>query len=99
MRTIDTARISPWLEMLWEQGGSDLLLTGGSAPRLRVDGRLRPVEGANPLSGAEVEHIVLSLLDESQVKIFEEHLDVDFSFSWQDKARLRARAFTQKGKR
>src|SRR6516164_8849258 len=83
--------------MLWEQGGSDLLLTGGSAPRARVDGRLRPIEGAGKMSGEEVDKIVRSMLDPSQVETFEENLDVDFSFSWEDKARLRASAFTQKG--
>jgi twitching motility protein PilT len=97
MKTINTESISPWLQMLWELGGSDLLLTGGSAPRLRVDGRLRPIEGASPMSGQEVDEIVRSLLDPSQLQIFDENLDVDFSFSWQDKARLRASAFTQKG--
>ncbi len=49
------------------------------------------------MSGGEVDEIVRSLLDPAQVEIFDEHLDVDFSFSWQDKARLRASAFTQKG--
>lgn len=93
----NTDSISPWLQMLWEQGGSDLLLTGGSAPRLRVDGRLRPIEGARPMTGEEVDEIVISLLDEPQIKNFEENLDVDFSFSWEDKARLRASAFTQRG--
>ena len=97
MKSIDTEAISPWLQMLWDQGGSDLLLTGGSAPRLRVDGRLRPIEGGQPLSATEVDKIVRSLLDEPQRKTFDEHLDVDFSFSWEGKARLRASAFTQKG--
>ena len=97
MRTINTESISPWLQMLWDRGGSDLLLTGGSAPRLKMDGKLCPIEGASYVSGAEVDEIVRSLLDPGQVEIFEEHLDVDFSFSWQDKARLRASAFTQKG--
>jgi twitching motility protein PilT len=97
MKTVDTRAISQWIQMLWDQGGSDLLLTDGSAPRLRVDGRLRPIQGAMNLSGKEIDGIVRSLLDESQIKAFEEHLDVDFSFSWEDKARLRASAFTQKG--
>ena len=97
MKTVDYDSISPWLQMLWEQGGSDLLLTAGSAPRLRVDGRLCPIEGLSALSGDEVDHIVLSLLDDSQVETFESHQDVDFSFSWEDRARLRASAFTQKG--
>ena len=97
MKTISTESISPWLQMLWEAGGSDLLLTGGSAARLRVDGKLRPIEGAGEMSGEEVDELVRSLLDPSQVRIFEENLDVDFSFSWHDRARLRASAFTQKG--
>ena len=36
--------IEPWLQNLWDKGGSDLLLSGGSAPRIRVDGKLIPVE-------------------------------------------------------
>ena len=96
-KATNTESISPWLQLLWEQGGSDLLLTGGSAPRLRVDGRLRPIEGARPMTGEEVDEIVISLLDEPQIKNFAENLDVDFSFSWEDKARLRASAFTQRG--
>ncbi len=49
------------------------------------------------MSGEEVDQIVRSMLDPSQIAIFEEQLDVDFSFSWEEKARLRASAFTQKG--
>jgi twitching motility protein PilT len=49
------------------------------------------------MSGEEVDIIVRTLLDTSQVKTFEAEQDVDFSFSWLDKARLRASAFTQKG--
>ena len=77
--------------------GSDLLLAGGSAPRIRVDGKLRPVEGADALSGEQIHALVRTLIDPAQVAIFEEHQDVDFAFSWQDKARLRASAFTQRG--
>jgi twitching motility protein PilT len=97
VNNIDTGTIAPWLQILWDQGGSDLLLAGGSAPRIRVDGKLRPLEGAPVLSGEEIHALVESLLDPAQVTIFEEHQDVDFAFSWQDRARLRASAFTQRG--
>jgi twitching motility protein PilT len=97
VKNIDTGTIAPWLQILWDQGGSDLLLAGGSAPRIRVDGKLRPLEGAPVLSGEEIYALVQSLLDPAQVTIFEEHQDVDFAFSWQDRARLRASAFTQRG--
>ena len=49
------------------------------------------------MSGEEVDGIVRSMLDARQIETFEQNLDVDFSFSWEDKARLRASAFTQKG--
>jgi twitching motility protein PilT len=97
VNSIDTGTIAPWLQILWDQGGSDLLLAGGSAPRLRVDGKLRPVEGAPVLSGEEIHTLVESLLDPAQLTIFEDHQDVDFAFSWHDRARLRASAFTQRG--
>jgi twitching motility protein PilT len=97
VKTNNIEKIDAWLQMLWEQGGSDLLITEGSAPRVRVDGRLRPVEGAVNLSAQEVDELVLGMLDPAQKEVFDEFQDVDFSFSWRDKARLRASAFTQKG--
>ena len=44
-------RIDPWLQVLWDKQGSDLLLVSGSAPRVRVDGGLRPLENAPVLTG------------------------------------------------
>jgi twitching motility protein PilT len=49
------------------------------------------------LSDDETDAVVRSLLDPGQLETLETHQDVDFSFSWGDKARLRASAFTQKG--
>jgi twitching motility protein PilT len=92
-----TRPIEPWLQTLWEQGGSDLLLSGGSPPRIRVDGKLRPVEGAEVLTGDQIDDIAKPLLTDGQRLIFEEQLDVDFAFSWGDKARIRGSIFTQRG--
>ncbi len=89
--------IEPWLQILWDQHGSDLLLTSGSAPRIRVDGKLSPVEGVSPLSGEQIRSIAKPLLSDGQWEIFHEMLDVDFAFSWQDRARIRGSLFTQKG--
>jgi twitching motility protein PilT len=97
VKNIDTDAITPWLEILWDQKGSDLLLAGGSAPRIRVDGKLRPVEGAPILSGLQIDELVRPLLTESQQTIFDTQQDVDFAFSWVDRARLRGSAFTQRG--
>ena len=97
MSNNQTLMIEPWLEKLWEQGGSDLLLSGGSAPRIRVDGKLRPLEGVAPLTGKQIDEIALPLLTPGQQMIFEEQLDVDFAFSWKDRARIRGSIFTQRG--
>ena len=92
-----TRPIEPWLQQLWDQGGTDLLLSGGSAPRIRVDGQLRPLEGAAELTGEQIHAIAQPLLTEGQKMIFEEQLDVDFAFSWGEKARIRGSIFTQRG--
>jgi len=89
--------IDAWLEKLWDRGGSDLLLSGGSAPRIRVDGQLVPLDGASVLTGAQIHEIAFPLLTPGQQMIFEEQLDVDFAFSWRDRARIRGSIFTQRG--
>ena len=89
--------IDAWVRILWDQQGSDLLLSGGSPPRIRVNGRLLPIEGMDPLSGAQIDALARPLLNAEQEQTFAEQLDVDFSFSWADKARLRGSMFTQRG--
>ena len=37
--------VDPWLQVLWDRQGSDLLLATGSQPRVRVDGKLSAIEG------------------------------------------------------
>ena len=98
MEVVKSARlIDPWIQILWDERGSDLLLSADSAPRIRVDGQLRPIEGAQVLSASEIDDIGLPLLTPVQQQIFEEQLDVDFAFSWRDKARIRGSIFTQRG--
>ncbi len=89
--------IDPWLQILWEKGGSDLLLAGGSAPRIRVSGKLLPIDGASQLEAEQIDEIVQPLLTLGQKSIFEQQLDVDFAFSWRDLARIRGSLFTQRG--
>ncbi len=97
MNDTNIEAISPWLQILWDQKGSDLLLSGSSAPGIRVKGMLRPVEGAPVLSGKEIDTLVRTLLTPSQRNTLDVEQDVDFAFSWLDRARLRGSAFTQRG--
>jgi twitching motility protein PilT len=97
MSTDQALSMNRWLEVLWNEGGSDLLLSGDSPPRIRVNGRLRPVEGAAALTGEQIDAIALPLLTPGQRETFREQLDVDFSFSYLDRARIRGSIFTQRG--
>ena len=97
MSNDQNSTIEPWLQTLWDQGGSDLLLSGGSPPRIRVDGKLRPIDGAQILTGEQIDDIAKPLLTDGQRMIFDEQLDVDFAFSWGDKARIRGSIFTARG--
>ena len=92
-----TEGVDPWLDILWQHGGSDLLVAGGSAPRIRVDGRLVPIEGAEILTADQVSEIAFPLLTKRQKATFDEMMDVDFAFSWRDLARVRGSIFTQRG--
>jgi twitching motility protein PilT len=97
MKDPDIQTISPWLEALWDRKGSDLLLATDSEPRIRVDGKLSAIENTTVLRGEEIDQIVRGMLTETQAETFAEQQDVDFSFSWLDRARLRGSAYTQKG--
>jgi twitching motility protein PilT len=89
--------IEPWIKELWDRGGSDLLVTAGSPPMLRVDGELIPVAGAESLDGEATGALVAALLPEEAQGEYRRHHEVDFSFSWGDVSRFRGNAFTQRG--
>jgi twitching motility protein PilT len=93
----DERSVDSLLDALWAAGGSDLLLSPGTAPRIRVDGQLRPAPDATPLTAAEAEEMVLAVLTEPQRQAYAAGQDVDFSFSWRETARIRGSAFRQRG--
>jgi twitching motility protein PilT len=83
---------------LVQLGGSDLHLKVQVAPLTRIDGSLRPVEGAAPLTAEDTETAVRTMLHDP-VKLDElahEH-EVDFSYSIAGIARFRINAFRQRG--
>jgi twitching motility protein PilT len=82
---------------LWAAKGTDLMLTEGEPPFIRVDGQLFRLEGEPPLTEDAIGALLHGVLDRQQVERFERDHDVDFAISWEDKARLRGSAFTQRG--
>lgn len=90
-------KIESLLEEVVRQDSSDLHLSVGSAPMLRVDGDLRAVPNTSPLTEEEVEKLIYSVVDDVQKDILTKDKEVDFSFSFGDVARFRANAYHQKG--
>src|SRR5487761_823231 len=88
--------IETWLEELWNARGTDLLLTAHAPPLIRIDGEMRPVSKGEPLSPTAVEGIVHAVMGEALVPRFIEEREIDFAFSWMDRARLRCNAYHQR---
>ena len=76
--------------------GSDLHLTAGSPPQVRVHGKLQRL-GLPVLTPAETKQLAYSVLTDAQKKRFEETLELDFSFGVRDLARFRCNMFNQRG--
>jgi twitching motility protein PilT len=86
------------LRHLVEAGGSDLHLKVPAPPMMRVDGQMRPFEGAETLGQQDTEGAVLAMLtDERKRTEFREDHEVDFSYSIPGLARFRVNAFQQRG--
>lgn len=96
-KTAVTLKIENLLEYVVKQDASDLHLTVGVPPMVRVDGSLHPVPGMPPLTAQEVEKLIFSVVDEVQKDILLKDMEVDFSFAFGDIARFRANAYHQKG--
>ena len=91
------SRIDVLLDTLWQAGGTDLLLTAGIPPRIRVHGELASIPDQSALTGDDTESLLAQLLNSEQLDRWRAAREYDFSFSWRDDARIRGNAFTQRG--
>ncbi|MBC7661699.1 MAG: type IV pilus twitching motility protein PilT [Chitinophagaceae bacterium] len=84
------------LKALVQQGGSDLHITAGSPPRIRVDGQIVPLNLPAMLPQKTLD-LCYSVLTEAQKKIFEQKKELDLSFSIPQISRFRANIYFQQG--
>jgi twitching motility protein PilT len=89
--------LSELLHRLSELGGSDLHITTGTPPLVRVHGEIRPLDGYRPLTSSETKQLAYSVLTDAQKHRFEENLELDFSFGVKGLSRFRANIFNQRG--
>ncbi|NWF76134.1 MAG: type IV pilus twitching motility protein PilT [Nitrospirae bacterium] len=84
------------LKMMIEKNASDLHITTGSPPRLRIDGRLINIDHPQ-LSPADTKSLCYSILTDAQKHRFEESNELDLSFGVKGLSRFRANIFMQRG--
>jgi twitching motility protein PilT len=80
-----------------DRKASDLHLTAGFPPAIREAGKVRPLEGFEPLSAQQTRDIVYGILNEDQRKRFENLSQLDFAYSIPNVARFRVNCYMQRG--
>ena len=84
------------LRNLLTKGGSDLFLTVGAPPSMKIDGKMVPVTN-QPLTISHVQVLVRSIMNDKQSREFEETQECNFAISLPDVSRFRVNAFAQRG--
>src|SRR3954464_9210321 len=89
-----TMDIAELLAFSVKNKASDLHLSAGLPPMIRVHGDVRRIN-VPPLEHKDVHGMVYDIMNDSQRKVYEETLEVDFSFEIPNLARFRVNAFNQ----
>ncbi len=84
------------LQQMLEKGASDLHITTGSPPQMRLHGHLAPMNYPS-LGPAETKQLIYSVLTDAQKHRFEEENELDLSFGLKGLSRFRANVFLQRG--
>src|ERR671915_77959 len=85
------------LEEMLEKEASDLHITAGERPKLRIDGDITDSSATDVMTPKDTLHLAYSVLTENQKKRFETEDELDFSFGIQNLARFRGNVFKQRG--
>lgn len=92
----ESIKIQQLFKLMVENNASDLHLTAGTSPGIRVHGEIIRVK-TPPLSGEDTKRLIYQILSEDQKNEFEKKLELDFSFGIKGLARFRANVFNSKG--
>jgi twitching motility protein PilT len=84
------------LKVMLDKGSSDLHITTGTPPQLRIDGQLVPLR-TEALTPTDTKQLCYSILTDQQKMRFEEDQELDFSFGVKNLARFRGNLFLQRG--
>ncbi len=88
--------VADLLATLAERKGSDLHLSVGSPPMMRIDGELQPLEECGKLNPSQLRKMIYAILTGRQREELEENLELDLSFPMRGIGRFRANVFFQR---
>ncbi|HUD21144.1 MAG TPA: type IV pilus twitching motility protein PilT [Candidatus Saccharimonadales bacterium] len=91
-----TAQMKQLLDYAIEKGASDLHITVGVPPLIRVDGKLIPLTDSAEVTAQTAEQLLMSIMTSEQVERLNQRRELDFSFGY-GKTRFRTNCFYQKG--
>lgn len=91
-----TVNLHQLLKTMIDKGSSDLHITTGSAPLLRIDGQIVPLR-LPPLTPIDTKQLIYSILTEEQKVHFEKNNELDLSFGVKNLSRFRCNVFMQRG--
>ena len=77
-----------------DSGASDLHLSVGSVPMVRINGTMKPLN-VDVLKQSEMEKMLPQVMNEDQQKLFKENKEIDFSKTLEGKGRFRVNFFNQ----
>src|ERR1700757_1188848 len=89
------AKIDAFFNLMFEQKASDLHLSAGNPPMLRINGELHRVDYP-PLESDNLKLMLYEIAPEYKIKVFEETGDVDFGYEIPNISRFRANFLNQK---
>jgi twitching motility protein PilT len=92
----DDIVIDDLLRKMLELGASDLHITSGAQPTVRMDGGLRQLEGFPPLNADGIKRSIFAILNQKQREVFEADLELDCSYAVRGAARFRVNLYQQR---
>jgi twitching motility protein PilT len=91
-------KLGALIDLLVAQGGSDLHLSEGNTPVVRVSGSLTPLLTEQKLTRQDMQGFLKELLPEGHQKRFAETQEIDFAYAWGDKGRFRGNGYVERGR-
>ena len=90
------AVIDKYFKLLVESGGSDLHLTEGEPPKLRIHGSVTAIEGESILKGDSFKKMLAEICEPRSFETYLEEGDLDFAYAMNEESRFRCNYLKQR---